>query len=533
MKKERSKNPHGQYFTPRNVADLMVQMLGVNPSDPILEPSSGRGVFLDALSAAGYGSIIGVEIDTELANHPIVEVVNQSFVTYKPGQKFCAVIGNPPYIRWKDLSQESKQEMLDHDLYGSLFNSLSDFLTVFIAGSVELLEENGELVFITPSFWMHTQHAAGLRNWLLERGQITEIVDFGEATVFEKVASAIVIFKFIKSKAKSNGISLYRFIGSRRVTSLDLCLTDESQFENLEIEAFTNSSHWAFSSREEMKLADALEQDCRLEATNLLQEFRYSSLGDYVDIANGMVSGLDKAFRVPQELESVLTLQEQAACLPVLKAFDLNSWFSSGVTLYIDIPQGLVEDQVIREYPNFYSLLIENREKLDERYSYKREIPFWEWSFRRSESFFMTKQRKGFVPCKERLTKRETARFSLSSRWAVATQDVTAFAPKDDVQESIEYIVAYLNLFPVTSWIRVRGLMKGGIAEFSERPLASIPFRSIDWSDSKEIGIHQEITKLMLSISDESNENFQGIVGSVREQFAQLMPESTSYLSEN
>jgi len=36
--------------------------------------------------------------------------------------------------------------------------------------------------------------------------------------------------------------------------------------------------------------------------------------------------------------------------------------------------------------------------------------------------------------------------------------------------------------------------MKGGIAEFSEKPLASIPFRYIDWDDDEDIAFHDLVT---------------------------------------
>lgn len=36
--------------------------------------------------------------------------------------------------------------------------------------------------------------------------------------------------------------------------------------------------------------------------------------------------------------------------------------------------------------------------------------------------------------------------------------------------------------------------MKGGIAEFSEKPLSSIPFRYIDWDDDEDIAFHDLVT---------------------------------------
>jgi adenine-specific DNA-methyltransferase len=39
--------------------------------------------------------------------------------------------------------------------------------------------------------------------------------------------------------------------------------------------------------------------------------------------------------------------------------------------------------------------------------------------------------------------------------------------------------------------------MKGGVAEFSEKPLSEIPFRRIDWANETEVRIHQNISELV------------------------------------
>ena len=62
-----SKNKHGQYFTPRHVADLMVSLLKTKKSGKVLEPSSGQGVFLDSLLDSNFKNVTAIEIDPETA----------------------------------------------------------------------------------------------------------------------------------------------------------------------------------------------------------------------------------------------------------------------------------------------------------------------------------------------------------------------------------------------------------------------------------------------------------------------------------
>jgi adenine-specific DNA-methyltransferase len=160
---------------------------------------------------------------------------------------------------------------------------------------------------------------------------------------------------------------------------------------------------------------------------------------------------------------------------------------------------------------------------LEKRYSYQRVLPFWEWAFKRSEQFFLNGHEKGFVPCKERLTSRSEARFVVASPGVVATQDVTAFSPKNGVREQVPYLVAYLAQPIVTEWIRLRGLMKGGVAEFSERPLANIPFRSRDWNNPTEVATHQKIVDLVRRHATSSPSARKKIEEAIKKEFAKLL----------
>ena len=46
-------------------------------------------------------------------------------------------------------------------------------------------------------------------------------------------------------------------------------------------------------------------------------------------------------------------------------------------------------------------------------------------------------------------------------------------------------------------WLKYKGVVKGNVVEFSEKPLANIPFRKIDWNLKSEKKIHDDITNLV------------------------------------
>jgi adenine-specific DNA-methyltransferase len=493
----------GQYFTPRHVADLMVSLIRSERDKPVLEPSAGAGVFVGALHDVGFSNITAVELDATLANYENAKTECRSFVSWQPGPKFSAVIGNPPYIRWKNLGSEQRVEIQSSQHWGKLFNSLSDYLTVFVVNAVDSLVDGGELVFITPSFWFHTQHAAPVREFLRSCGGFTDIVCFGESRVFEKVSSAIVIFRFVKTGKPAKSIRLFQYVGGRTLP-LALSLRRSDQFSRSEIPQFGTGSddHWTLAdqeSQDSLNLFEAWASHVESSTELFAEGPKHARLGEFVQIANGMVSGLDRAFKAPPRLLDSLTRDELAVIRRVAKGVNLRRLLTPDFTEYIDIPAGLSESLVRAQYPNLIRHLEAFREDLEKRYSYGRTLPFWEWAFRRSEKFLTSDATKIFVPCKERMTNKTHARFCLAPVGCTATQDVSALAPLKETQESVLYIAAFLTLDEISWWITQRGLMKGGIAEFSERPIASMPFRPIDWSNPDESESHGKIVALVES----------------------------------
>jgi adenine-specific DNA-methyltransferase len=224
------------------------------------------------------------------------------------------------------------------------------------------------------------------------------------------------------------------------------------------------------------------------------QEFH--TIGEFCDIGNGLVSGLDKAFQaggVPLN-GHILTENEKKATLNVVKAKDLKPFFAESITKYIFVDEGLEESVFSAEYPNFHDHFQKYKEDLGNRYQYNRKINYWEWVFLRNFNLFNNQDKRIFVPCKERISNKNHFRFALVDKGIFPTQDVTAIFKKSHVKESIEYFLAYLNNPIVFDWLKCNGIVKGNIVEFSEKPIASIPFRVIDWTNTKEIALHESIT---------------------------------------
>ena len=511
--KQNRKNKFGQYFTPKVVAEFMIEMASISKDSKILEPSCGQGVFLEILKQKGFNNLTAFEIDQELANE-FNCVKYESFISAKIDEKFDLIIGNPPYIRWKNLESELKQELSNNPIWNKYFNSLCDYLYIFILKSIELLKDNGELIFICPEYWMNTTHSISLRNYMVQNGYFEEIYHFNETPIFDNVTVSIIIFKFVKSKEKKDKIDVSKFYANQKITAETLYnLKNKIQFKDaafLSVSQFKLNERWLLQSDEVRQELQILETNCLKKNQNTLlnlfdedkQEFH--TIGEFCDIGNGLVSGLDKAFQVNGH---VLTENELNATINVVKAKNLKPFVTDNITKYIYIKEGLEEENFKEDYPNFYIHFQKYKSDLDKRYQYNRKINYWEWVFLRNFNLFRKEEKRIFVPCKERISNKNHFRFALVDEDVFPTQDVTAIFKKSTTKESIEYILAYLNNPIIFDWLKCNGIVKGNIVEFSEKPIASIPFRVIDWTKKNEVELHNlisEKTKEYLKNQDNS-----------------------------
>lgn len=474
----------------------MVGLADLHADTKILEPSCGEGVFLKLLTQKGYKNITAYEIDHNLAT-AYQGVKYENFVAAEIHEKFNLIIGNPPYIRWKNLDAELKRDLETNVLWQKHFNGLCDYLYIFILKSIELLEENGQLIFICPEYWMNTTHSAGLRNYMVENGYFESIYHFNETPIFSNAAVSTVIFKYIKSKSKSTDIKVVKCQSSKAI-SQDLFQQlkgnsdTEKGIEKFSIPAFQIDKRWLLIRKAEADTLLKFEQACSSH-----------TIGDICEIGNGMVSGLDKAFQLGNEK---LNQTERANTIQVIKAKDLKPYTYKNITPYLFANQVESEEQLQTDFPTFYQQLKPQEERLNQRYQYNRTIHYWEWVFLRNYKLFKSDQPRIFVPCKERISNKNHFRFAYVEAGIFPTQDVTALFLKPDVQESIQYVLAFLNHKKVFNWLKTKGIVKGNIVEFSEKPISDIPFRKIDWQNKKEAAIHHKITELTAAYLKKEND---------------------------
>lgn len=171
----------GQVFTPESVVRCMLHLR--QNTGRVLEPSCGDGAFLKRLHHA-----VGIELDPRQCPP---DAKQMDFFAYPESEKFDTVIGNPPYVRYRDISPATRR-LLRQDG----FDERSNLYLFFIEKCVRHLLPGGELIFITPRDFLKATSARRLNRWLHERGTITHAIDLGDARVFPDALPNCLIWRY-------------------------------------------------------------------------------------------------------------------------------------------------------------------------------------------------------------------------------------------------------------------------------------------------------------------------------------------------
>ena len=114
---------------------------------------------------------------------------------------FDIVIGNPPYIRQEQLSAFKPLWQKDFECY----DAAADIYIYFFERGLQLIKEGGLLAYISPNKYFRSGYGKKLREFLSTKTTIEQIIDFGDAPVFEAITypSIIVLRKSPPSKNKT------------------------------------------------------------------------------------------------------------------------------------------------------------------------------------------------------------------------------------------------------------------------------------------------------------------------------------------
>ena len=172
----------GQYFTTHcKLKEKVVEFILNTPLSDILEPSIGRGDLVQCISQKFHDiSFDMYEIDESIK---LLDTIDQKQVVYGDFMKqdisklYKTIVGNPPYIRTKK---------------GNLYID-------FTEKCYNLLEDNGEMIFIVPSDFLKLTSAAKLLHNMMTNGTFSHIFHPHDEKMFDNASIDVIVFRYLKN----------------------------------------------------------------------------------------------------------------------------------------------------------------------------------------------------------------------------------------------------------------------------------------------------------------------------------------------
>lgn len=173
----------GQVFTPPEIVDEMLALRRNHGS--VLEPSCGDGAFSNRIP-----SCVAIEYDRAVCPD---NALCMDFFDYPVSNLYDTIIGNPPYVKYKNIMPDTKGK-----LPMELFDKRTNLSLFFIKKCFDHLKPHGELIFIVPREILKATSAIKLNTLLYENGTITNFRETGDDRVFKNACPNCIIFRYEK-----------------------------------------------------------------------------------------------------------------------------------------------------------------------------------------------------------------------------------------------------------------------------------------------------------------------------------------------
>lgn len=228
------KKEKGIVYTPEIITRYIVSnTLNCDSIPTVLDPSCGCGAFLVAAIEymhkkylVSYSDIVssylyGVDVDSNAIDR-VKSLLSLVVLMYEEEEKcdfhficantldkktfsrlkklckkgFDCIIGNPPYVRNKNMNNNTKS-FLSNWVSSSVGNV--DLYIPFFEIGIKLLSDNGKLGYISPNSYLQGVNGRSLRKYFASEQHQVEIIDFRDSQVFENVTSYTCITLIDKS----------------------------------------------------------------------------------------------------------------------------------------------------------------------------------------------------------------------------------------------------------------------------------------------------------------------------------------------
>jgi hypothetical protein len=232
---------------------------------------------------------------------------------------FDVVIANPPYVRQEQI-KEYKPWL--NNIY-KCYTGAADIYVYFYERGLNLLHKQGVLTFITSNKYMRAGYGEKLREFINTSATIKQLIDFGDAPVFEATSYPSIIL-MQKGRSQNGQVKALSWQREMPVAEFERVVHANSF---LIAQKELNTDGWRIESPSVLRLLEKLRKAGR-------------PLGEYVSgrLYYGIKTGLNEALVVDRATRDRL-IAEHPSSAEVLKPFlrgrDVKRWRVSFAEQYL------------------------------------------------------------------------------------------------------------------------------------------------------------------------------------------------------
>ena len=293
----------GQYFTTNSTLQEKIFEFILNDPSTILEPSFGQGDLVKYVSDKNNSVVFDMyEIDESIK---LLDGIGDNnleycdFLSKNINKKYKTIIGNPPYVKTRT---------------GNLYID-------FIRKCVNLLQENGELIFIIPSDFFKLTSAKNVLIDMMKDGTFTHIFHPHNENLFKGAAIDIIIFRYCKNKSLDKKL-LYNNVEKFIINSDGLVTFSNIQQTNMtKMEDIFNIYVGLVSAKESVYKNDKFGNIMVLNGKETFTKYIY----------------INKFPTKNKELNEYLKSYKSILMSRKIRKFNANNWFEWGAPRNIKI----------------------------------------------------------------------------------------------------------------------------------------------------------------------------------------------------
>lgn len=404
----------GGIYTPQFVARFFARFLKENHTPASFrrirtcDPACGSGIFLRTLlemqcdplqevemsspTREAFDNALGIDVDENACNAtrlslsllhlvltghppPALKIFNSEAIEHYQNDRalsrsFDAVIANPPFIKWDNMSPQLRQRV--RNFIGGSGRGKLDLFLAFLKLGLDLVKPGGYLLYVLPHSFLLTNSARALRKEIGSGFWVRLLADLSEIPVFEDTGAYVVLLivqrrqNELLQEPMATVVQCRDYVGHALQAALEnkAIKTDLYSVFDMKQSNF-DPDGWRILSPIQMRLMEKLRKFPKLER--------------FLEIREGMVTGADDLFIMDR---AAMPKGESRIFRPFLSDKSMRKYrtpaSTSRVVFYPYIGDDkLTEERMKSEFPKMWKYLKSNAHRLKARESVKSGNAEW------------------------------------------------------------------------------------------------------------------------------------------------------------